>query len=128
MKGYIYTLEVLMTISIIAVTAVFLFGSNPEKPQLGASLMKERSFSALKYMDNAGILKVQVANGTESAIEGEIAAILPVNYLFDAEICTYECNTANVPDNRSVIAVSYYVSVYRDDFLGRKVKMWTWTP
>ena len=127
MKGYIYTIEVLMTIAIIAVTAGFLFGNSPEKPDTGSGLVKERLFSALEYLDAAGLLRVYVANNTEGALEGEIAAVLPVNYLFEAEICTYDCDTTNVPGNRSVVSVNYYVATYRGDFIGKKVKAWAWT-
>jgi len=116
MKGYVYTIEVMMAISIIAVTAGFLFGNSPEKPDTGSGLVKERLFSVLEYLDAAGLLRVYVANNTEGALEGEIA-----------EICTYDCDTTNVPGNRSVVSVNYYVATYRGDFIGKKVKAWAWT-
>lgn len=127
MKGYVYTLEVMLAISILAIAVLTIFGSAPEKPDLGISIIKQRSWESLMYVDSADLLRQHVKNGNESAIERELVGILPVNYKFEIDICQSECSTGNIPGNKSVVSTDYYVSAYRDNFIGKKVKMWVWT-
>jgi hypothetical protein len=127
MKGYVYTLEVLLSISLLTLTTAYLFSTMPEKPDLETSIIKEKSFETLRYLDNAGILRKYVANQSEAGIEGEIANILPVNLDFDIDICSTACTSTNIPGNRTVVSVDYYVSTYKDDYLGKKVKLWVWS-
>mgnify|MGYP001212852436 CR=1 FL=1 len=126
-KGYIYTLEVMMAILVITIAATFLFGNIPEKPQLKESIIKERSFEALEFLDDADILRQKIYNQSDDDLEGELEAILPINFLFNIDICTFLCDTINIPGNNTVISIDYYVSTYRDDYTGQKIKMWVWT-
>lgn len=125
-KGFIYTLEVLIAISIIMVSIVLVFRYPPEKPDFGTSTMKLQAFDSLEYLDNKGDLKNLVFQNNETEIEKRMRDILLQEMLFEMEICDFSCSEANVPVNETVIAINYYVAGYKENYLGKKVKMWLW--
>src|SRR3989338_7924675 len=105
MKGYMYTLEVFIAVSIIFLTIVFAFRNPPSSPELELSLMKKQGFEALQYLYDAGELEALADSGSEATIESRLSALLPANTLFEAEICGTACSRGNVPENQTVIAV-----------------------
>ncbi|MBI4014986.1 MAG: hypothetical protein HY365_03450 [Candidatus Aenigmarchaeota archaeon] len=127
LKGFIYTLEVLIAISLIAVSSSLLFSRVPEKPDFAPALLKERAFEALDSLYNGGSLASYVANNSEPGLEQSLLSLLPSNYLFETEICSETCDTLNVPGNRSVVSADYYVGSYRGSYVGKRVKIWSWT-
>lgn len=126
MKGYIYTLEVVLSVALLAAATAYLFGNVAEKPELQASILKDRSYEALEYLDSAGVLKPGVANNSEAAIEEGLRNVMPAGFDFEVAICTLACDSTNVPSNRSVVSVDYYTSTHREYYMGKKVKMWAW--
>ncbi len=126
MKGYLYTLEVLIAISIIFVSMVMLFRYAPTQPDLGVSILKQQGFEALGYMDDKGTLRELVLMNNETAIEEELNLILLKAVNFETDICSLSCNKTSVPANKTVVAVDYYVSGYKDAYLGKKLRLWLW--
>jgi len=126
MKGYIYTLEVLVAASLIFVSLMFVFRSSPLKPQLEISLIKQQGFDALKYIDNEGNLKKYVSEADEKELEDELKDILIKTIKFETEICETECSQRNVPGGQAIIIVDYYVSGYRSSYDYKKVRLYMW--
>ena len=126
-KGYMYTLEVLIAASLIMVTFVIVFQSPPSKPALETSLIKQQGYNALEFLDNNGLLRPYVYSNDEGALETQIDAVLINSIKFETDICFSSCNMSNVPDDETVIVVDYYVSGYKNTFLGKKVRMWMWS-
>lgn len=126
MTGYIYSLEVLIAISIIFIALVFLFRYAPAKPATELSIIKQEGFHVLEYMNNQGALREYVFIDNETEFEKYLAPLLPANLYFETEICSLLCDTENVPNNETVIAVDYYVSGYKDHYLGKKIRLWLW--
>ena len=125
-KGYIYSLEVLIAISIILVAMVFLFRYAPTKPEIEISILKQQGFDILEYMNNEGTLREYVFNNNETELEAYLAVLLPKNIYFETDICSVSCERTNVPNNETVISIDYYVSGYKEHYIGKKVRLWIW--
>ncbi len=123
--GYVYTLEVLIAVSIILISLVFVFRNPPTKPELEISLMKRQGFEALDYMMQKNGMRELVQNGNESLLEAGLTESLTA-VQFDIDICNYACAETNVPANQTAVALDYYVSGYRDSYFGKKVRLWLW--
>ncbi len=125
-RGFVYTLEVLIAVSIILVSLVFLFRSPPPKPALDTSVIKTQGMNALMFIDAKGTLRKNVFYDNETQIETELKLYLSKNIGFETELCALRCSAANLPSNETVIAIDYYISGYNENYLGKKVKLWLW--
>ncbi len=125
-KGYVYTLEILLAVTIIFVSMVFLLRTPPPKPDFETSIIKRQAFESLEFLDNAGKLKSQAAADNETKIEQDLAGVIPQIMFYETEVCKKSCSTFNVPGNETVVSADYYVGAYRDTFAGKKVKIWAW--
>lgn len=125
-KGYVYTLEVLIAVSIMFISLVLIFRTAPTKPELELSLIKEQGFDALLYLDQKGDLRRMVSENNETGIEYGLKTILPLNVNFETDVCMSNCDDTNVPSNRTIIVVDYYISSYMENYLGKRVRLWLW--
>ncbi|MBI2579541.1 MAG: hypothetical protein HYW27_01430 [Candidatus Aenigmarchaeota archaeon] len=125
-KGFVYTLEVLVAVGIVVVVAVAVFRSFPEKTQTDIATLKVQGFHALKYLDDTEVIRKYISGNNESVIENELKAILPSTINFEAEICGTSCSSLNVPENKDVVSIDYYVAGYRSEYLERRIKLWLW--
>ncbi len=125
-KGYIYTLEVLIAISIMILSVALILRNPPAKPEFSTSTIKLQGFAALEYLNEKGDMKNLVAQNNETELENRIKDILPREIQFETEICDFSCSEVNVPVNETVTVINYYVSGYKESFAGKKVKMWLW--
>ncbi len=125
MKGYIYTLEVLIAISIIVVSMVSVFKLAPTKPETEISIIKQNGYDALFYLDQKGVLCDLVAKDNETGIESYLADILSDNIEFEVDICLSEC-LINLPGTGAIIPVDYYISSCKGDYVGKKVRLFLW--
>ena len=126
MRGYIYTLEVLIAISIILVSMVSVFRTAPLRPEMEISIIKQGGFNALLYLDQIGALREMAIGKNESTIEQNLKSILPENVEFKAELCRTDCSTGNLPANKTVIIVDYYLGSYKETYSGSKVRLFLW--
>ena len=126
MKGYIYTLEVLIAISIIFISMVSVFRIAPTKPETEISIIKQNGFDALFYLDQEGLLSEMVAKDNETGIENHLKTILPENVRFEIDICSVECDVLNLPVKETIMAVDYYIGGYRETYVGKKVRLFLW--
>lgn len=124
--GYLYSIEVLMAVSAIFLALFFLYRSPPPAPDIELAVVKQQGFYTLEYMSSYGLLEKYMADGSETAIERELSGILSQNINFETEICRQSCDQTNVPANTTVVAVDYYVSSYKNIFLGKKLRLWLW--
>ncbi|MBI2971404.1 MAG: hypothetical protein HYY37_03245 [Candidatus Aenigmarchaeota archaeon] len=125
-KGYVYTLEVLIALSLILVTIFLAMKTPPTKPESEISLIKRTGFETLDFLTTRNRLREWVDADNESVIEGELLALLPKNVLAEVQLCTSPCDDSNVPRNQTVIGVDYYVAGYKDKYIGKEVKVWLW--
>lgn len=124
--GYIYTLEVMLAIALIFVTLVLVFSSSPERPETSLAIMKQNGYDALFYLDQSDDLRDAVSRGSVSNIDSNLTALLPASIVFDTNICTTSCNSTELPANKTIVAVDYYISGYRGQYIGKKVRLWMW--
>ncbi len=132
-KGYLYTMEVLLTISMIFIVIIFAFRAAPSKPALEISLIKGDAFSALEYLDDSGQLRPLVYSGkpldvAELQIEDLLEDILTKKVNFEIDICKNSdaCSEENAPENREIIVVDYYLSGYKKSYDFYRVRMYIW--
>lgn len=124
MKGYIYTLEILISISLIVVTSVFAFKFAPNRDIDNMDVIKDKVFNSLEYLDQKGDLRIIVNNLNRNALDKNLTLLLS-GFNVDSDICSDACITPILP-NRPVISVEYYVSGYQDNYLRKKIKVWVW--
>ena len=125
-KGYVYSLEMLIAVSIIIVALVLIFREGPKEQQIEVSMLKRYGWESLEYMNYNGSLREYVANNDGEGLKNTLSDMLPRNVFFELAICKLQCDDTNVPKNKTVVTVDYYVSGYRNNFVEKKVKMWVW--
>lgn len=124
-KGYIYTLEVMIAISIILVATVMLFGGAQMPQASSAGLIKKQGYEVLEFLDQKDELRQLVKNGDENELKKRVRNLLTSGITLELDICTTSCS-GNVPQNKNIVSVDYYVSGYKESFFSRKVRMWMW--
>ncbi len=125
-KGFIYSLEALIVIGIIFFLLAYLFRYAPQTSQTDIAVMKIYGMNALEYLDDSGELAKFVSQYDEADLEKRLSSILPGSMKFETEICGKVCSQAGVPERQSVAAVDYYVTAYRGEYIGQRVRMWMW--
>lgn len=126
LKGYIYTLEAMIVITLVLVTLAFMFNVPSQKPELEISNIKHQGFEALEYLDKTGDLRRIVWENDEDELESRAKALISKNLKIESNICKTNCSAASVAGNETVIAVDYYVADYRNLYIGKKVILWIW--
>lgn len=126
MKGYLYTLEMLIAASIVFGSLVMVFSSPVDKPQLEINTIQQNCFEALKYLDEKGDLRKYAIQGNESALESDLSGILLKSIGFRARICQSFCQASGIPSNETVVTVDYYISGYRQNFNATKIRLYVW--
>jgi hypothetical protein len=127
MKGYVYTLEVLIATSIILVSVGFILQTPPPQPDLQTSLVKMQSFDSLEYLDNFGKLREYVLLGNSTAIKNELSSVISDVLDYRVKICSDTCiPPSDLPGNQTIISTDYYTGSFRENYLGKKVKIWIW--
>lgn len=125
-KGFVYTLEVLIAVGIIVIAAVVMFKNVPSKAETDIATLKTQGFHALRYMDDTGLLRKYANDDNESLVENDLKALMPSTVNFEAQICGSSCSDANVPDDKDVVSIDYYISGYRTEYMEKRVKLWIW--
>jgi len=125
-KGYIYIIEVLIAISIMLSAILFIFGTTADAPDSVDVVIGQTGIDALKYLDNKGDLRAYAYNGNEAGLEDALSPLISDNIAFETEICTASCDTTNVTGTRTVITFDYFISGYKDSYVGKRVRLWLW--
>jgi len=120
MKGYMYTLEVLIAISIVFISLVFLFRSSPSIPNTDTSLVKTQIYDLLDYRSD--FVREKVSQNDEQAIEQMLKEFNDA-LSYKVKICSIGSCTAQLPDNVTITAMDYYVFA---DGNGKKLRIWVW--
>jgi|SRR3989344_3543540 len=125
-KGYVYTIEVMLAVAVIMFMLVLTFSSAPEQPETNVALMKQGGYDALRYLDDSGALRQLAMRNDTNSLKANITALMTQSVVFDAAICNTNCTSYRIPFNRTIVTVDYYVSGYRDTYIGKKVRLWIW--
>ena len=126
-KGYMYTLEVLIAMSMIIVATVLMFRTPPAKPETETSIIKKQGFDSLEYLENSDELRSLAFSSNKTQIENLLRNLTTSGY--EVHVCGEgdSCTTYdNVPSNQTVIVIDYYQSGYRDAYLPKKVRLLLW--
>jgi hypothetical protein len=126
MKGYVYTLEVMLAVALIIVTVVFIFGVGNSESETDVALMKQTGYDALFYLDQSGELRDSMSRGALTEINANLTFLLPVTVNFDTNICQGNCVSSILPENRTIAIVDYYVSASKERYIERKLRLWIW--
>lgn len=126
MKGYIYTLEVMLAISIIVGSLFLIMGNVNTQQSYKPTSMARQVIDALKYMDMKGELRQYVNNDDEVSIETNMSSLLPDTIKFEVVVCSTNCVSTAVPADQTVITLDYFISGYKDNYFGKKVHVWVW--
>ena len=124
-KGYMYTLEALIGVTLILVSIVVMLNISQVPASFSTALIKRQGFEALEFLDQSGELRPTVFAKNKIELKNRLRSLLPPSISFDLDICTVAC-FANVPQRRTVISVDYYIDGYHDTFSPKKVKLWMW--
>lgn len=125
-KGYVYTLEVMLATAAILATLVIIFSTVPEEAETNIAVMKQTGYDALFYLDQNDELRDAVSKGSLGAINKNLSKIFPASVDFDTSICTTSCNSTEIPENRTITVVDYYIGGYREIYINKKVRLWIW--
>lgn len=126
MKGYLYTLEVLIALSIIFGAILFVYKSPPPKTDAEIVAIKQGGFEALRHLSERGVLGKYAYEGNETQIEYELESILEKSIGFEISICSDSCDQSGIPLNQTVVAVDYYTAGYRKNFSPMTVRLYLW--
>ena len=126
MKGSLYTLEVLIALSIILIALFVTLRTPPNRPESEIAIIKRTGFDAIDVMNQRNTLREWVDADNESRIETELAGFLPRNVLAEVDVCTTTCSEVNLPPNQTVVGIDYYVAGYKNTYIGKKVRAWYW--
>jgi hypothetical protein len=124
-KGYVYTLEVMLAIAIILIAVVMLFGTVQVPESSNVGLIKRQGYEVLEFLDQKDELRQLVKNGDEINLKKKVRDLLTPGITIELDICTTSCS-GQVPQNKNIVSVDYYVSGFRDSFFNKKVRMWMW--
>ena len=125
MKGFGYTLEVMIAISIVLIFTVFIFGSAIAPATSSTASIRKQGFEALEYLDRADELRPLVAAGNDVQLRKRLNDILPPGIALDLDICTSSC-LGHAPNKKTAISIDYYVSGNQQKYVGKKLKLWLW--
>ena len=101
MKGITFSLEVIISLGLIAISAVAIFSS---LPTTSVDTSKQQAYNAVAWLDSTGELRELVALDDTSTIRTRLQPWLDD---FELEICDTNCiGTAR----RGAIALDWYVS------------------
>ncbi len=125
MKGYVYTLEVIIASLLISSALIYTFKTSIPTVDYSVALIKSKCYDTLKYLDDRGLLRKYIDEGYESEIESELSSVLPVNLHIDALICDANCAPDYIPTDRNVIIIDYYSSGYRS-YNFKKLRIFIW--
>ena len=124
-KGYVYTLEVMIAIGIILVAVVFLFNSAQVPDASNVAIIKRQGFEVIEFLDQKDELRDLVRTGDDTALKSKVQQYITVGISMELDICTNQC-VGNVPVDKNVVSVDYYVSGSKDAFFNKKVRLWLW--
>ncbi len=125
MKGYLYTLEVLIAASIIFVTLALVYKTPPLKPEMQFSSIEKIGIDAMDYFYIKGDLREWTFYGNESVFETELRNVIPRSVDFEVSLGS-ECDTINVPENRTTFLVANYISGLHETYGAKKVCLFMW--
>lgn len=125
-RGYLYTLEVLVAVTIITASIAFVFKFPQQKPETELSEIMRQGRNAIEYMDSVGILRDYVYQNNETAIEYELAAVLSGGIGFETEICENDCSPAGTPSNHTIVVTDYYLAGHGKNYEFKKVRLYLW--
>jgi hypothetical protein len=126
MKGYIYTLEVMLAISIIVGSLFLIMGNVNTQQNYIPTSMSRQVMDALKYMDMKGELRQYVSTDDDVSVETNMTSLLPDTIKFEVDICAINCVSTAVPSDQTVISLDYFISGYKDSYFGKRVHVWIW--
>jgi hypothetical protein len=124
-KGYAYTLEVMIAISMVIVFTVLIFTTVQTPVSANTALVRRQGYEALEFLEQTNELRPLVFANDETSIKNRLRDLLPPAIALEADVCVKVCE-GNLPQGKTIVSVEYYVSGYNEIFFTKKVKLWMW--
>ncbi len=126
LKGQIHTIEVVISLSILAFILIILISSSPSQ-EFSRANYKLRVFTALKSIDDSNLLRDAALIGDSSFIENQLKNFLPGNIKFNVSILNKTSNITSIPINEGeTVIVSYIIAGKIGNYSAREVRAYIW--
>ena len=126
MKGYVYTLEVLLAVSLMFFSMVFVFRVPEFTQDTSSAILKAKGQDILKKLDENGDLRKIVLEDDIESLKINITSYMPQNIGFDAKICKKTCEEPTLPIDKEIVYLNYYISGDNQNYDISRVDMWIW--
>lgn len=124
MKGFAYSLEALIAIGVILITAITLFGGlGISEPGRGLKDLGDRS---LKGLDSAGLLREYALSQDSTSVISQLSDIIPVILNYNVSFCRATCTDIATPKDRNVFTSFYYYSGAPGNYTPTEVVLYIW--
>ncbi len=124
MKGYIYTLEVTIASFLIFTTIIYVFSTPITTRDYHLSLLEERTYNILSFLESSGILREYIHNGYRAQLEEKIKDLMPPGVEVHVEINS-TCSYSSAPDYKDVILIKHYYTGLRS-YEFKKLCVYVW--
>lgn len=126
MKGILKTFEVIIGLTIIMFTFVFLYTGQQPLPEFNTVTWKTSGMSALQSLDYANQLRYDAMNNNTALIEGRIAGFLPSNINYMVQVCGSNCSVPTINAKRSATA-NYIISGDANNSTASEIVLYMWS-
>jgi hypothetical protein len=126
MKGFLYTYEAIIAVSILFLV-IFLFYRSLPTPELSELNYKLSGFDGLEMLEKGELRKYTLDNDVTSIKNGLIPYI-PSTLSYDIVIYNKTSNLTSIPtiESEKIITVSYFLAGDVGNYSAREVRLYIW--
>lgn len=129
MKGTFFTLEAIISITMMVLITVLLFKSPPAKTDLSRTAYKLEAYSGLEMLET-GDLREYVLNNNTNSIETELAPYVSFSRSqYSVVIWNETRNRLSAlpsPSTGDIISVGYFIAGDVGNYTPREVRVFLW--
>jgi len=122
-KAYLYTIELMITLSIVFLIITFVFNAPSFRPDFGKNVIKKSIINSAEYMYYNDELRKFMENNNESLVEARIIQMVPDTITIEV---SDNCDTANLPQFLDVYRVKYYIAGYQERYFFKRICISGW--
>jgi len=131
MKGFLFTLEAVISILMILFIIVFLFQNPPTSPEYQILNYKYKAYHGVEVLDKRGDLRNDVVNNNATNIKTNLDVFIPDFLTYEVVIYNETTNVTEIPtsitsQNDTVISVSYLISGDINEYKPRDIRVYLW--
>lgn len=126
MKGILRSLEAVIATTIVMVTYILLFTSNPSPPEFETINWKLQGFYALQTLDNENLLRSSVVADNVTALTNYLTPLMPADLNFQVQICSTSCTVPSISASK-IASISYLVAGNLTNYKPSQVILYMWS-